>query len=341
MNGLRLVFCFLVALSVALPVTSWSDESLNVYSSRKEQLIKPLLDKFTEATGIAVNLTTGKAGILLKRLELEGSNSPADVLITADAGNLARAHTAGLLKPVASVNLERLVPENLRDLDGYWYGLTMRARPIFYNPKKVKRQQLSTYEQLADSQWQGRICIRSSNNIYNQSLVASMIASNGKDAVLSWVEKFSNNFSRTPKGGDRDQIKAVATGICDIAIANSYYYAAMLNSNDAAEKSAAEKVALFWPNQNDRGTHINVSGGAVVSSSKKEKIAIALFEFMLKASSQSWYASVNGEYPVNREATIAPLLLSWGDFRSDKLNLTELGKYNAGAIRIMDKAGWK
>ena len=341
MSGFRPILCLMVAFFMAFPATSWSAESLNIYSSRKEQLIKPLLDKFTKTTGIKINLTTGKSGVLLRKLEMEGTNSPADVLITSDAGNLARARSDGLLQSVESRKLNQLVPEHLRDLDGYWYGLTMRARPIFYNPKKVQPKELSTYEQLADSQWRGRICIRSSNNIYNQSLVASMIASDGGEAVLNWGRGLVKNFARTPQGGDRDQIKAVAVGICDIAIANSYYYAAMLNSNDASEKEAARKVALFWPNQNGRGTHINVSGGAVIKSSKNTKNAIALFEFMLDESSQNWYAHVNGEYPVNRKAIISPLLLNWGDFRSDKLNLTELGKYNSDAVRIMDRAGWK
>ena len=333
--------CFLtVAFSMLFPVTSWSSEILNICSSRKEQLIKPLLEKFTKKTGIRVNLTTGKPGLLLKRLELEGSNSSVDVLITSDAGNLARARTVGVIKSIDSEALDQLVPEHLRDLDGYWYGLTMRLRPIFYNPKTVKPQDLSTYEQLADGQWHGRICMRSSNSIYNQSLVASMIASNGKDSVLSWGKRFTKNFAREPQGGDKDQIKAVAAGICDVAIANSYYYAAMLNSNDYAEKEMAKKVALFWPNQNGRGVHINVSGGAVVKSSKNEKNAIALLEFMLEDSSQYWYASVNGEFPVNSDAVISPLLVGWGEFHSDKLNLTRLGKHNAEAIRLMDQVGW-
>ena len=196
--------------------SSWADSNeVNLYSARKEALIKPLLDEFTRETGIKVNLVTGKASALLKRLVTEGRNTPADLFITTDAGRLHRAREAGVLQPVSSQQLNSVVPANLRDADGYWYGLSQRARPIFYVRGKVDPQQLSTYEALADSQWKGRICIRSSGNIYNQSLVASMIANIGEMKTEAWAKAFVANFARQPKGGDKDQIKAAVAGLCD------------------------------------------------------------------------------------------------------------------------------
>ncbi|MEZ5448036.1 MAG: Fe(3+) ABC transporter substrate-binding protein [Thiolinea sp.] len=278
-----------------------------------------------------------------KKLELEGANSPADLLITTDAGNLHHAKQAGLLQTVESEVLEQAIPENLRDKDGQWFGLTYRARPIFYVKDKVKPEQLSTYEALTDAAWKGRICIRSSDNVYNQSLVASMIVADGAEQTLTWAEGLVNNFARPPKGGDRDQIMAAAAGQCDIAIANSYYYAGMLQGNDEEQKAAAEKVAIFWPNQGEdqRGTHINVSGIALTQAAKNREAAIQLMEFMVNQEAQQWYAEANGEYPVLEGVEPGELLSSWGEFKADSLNLSELGENNAEAVKIMDKAGWK
>lgn len=333
----------LAAIALTLSLPAWSAEEVNVYSARKEKLIKPLLDEFTKETGINVNLVTGKADALLKKLELEGDNTPADLLITTDAGRLYRAKAAGVLQAVESKTLTDNIPENLRDPDNIWYGMTYRARPIFYVKSKVNPDELSTYEALTDKQWKGRICIRSSNNIYNQSLVASMIASQGKEATQTWVNDFVKNFARPPKGGDRDQIKAAAAGQCDLAIANSYYFAAMINGKDAEQKAAAEKMAIFWPNQadNDRGTHINVSGAAVTKAAKNKANAVKLMAFMTQDSAQTWYADANGEYPVKAGVEASELLKSWGEFKADDLNLAELGKNNADALKMMDKAGWK
>ncbi|MGL4184205.1 MAG: extracellular solute-binding protein, partial [Thiotrichaceae bacterium] len=229
-------------------------EEVNVYSAREEQLIKPLLDAFSKDTGIKVNLVTGDDDPLLERLKREGANSPADVLITADAGRLYRATQNGSLQAIQSAKLNQAVPANLRDPENRWFGLTYRARVIFYNKDKVKPNELSTYEALADPQWQGRVCVRSSNSIYNQSLLASMIQADGAAQAENWAKGLVNNFARAPAGGDRDQIKAVAAGQCDVALANTYYYAQMLYGKDAAQKAAASKVGLFWPNQNNRGT---------------------------------------------------------------------------------------
>lgn len=316
-------------------------EEVNVYSAREEQLIKPLLDAFSKDTGIKVNLVTGDDDPLLERLKREGANSPADVLITADAGRLYRATQNGSLQAIQSAKLNQAVPANLRDPENRWFGLTYRARVIFYNKDKVKPNELSTYEALADPQWQGRVCVRSSNSIYNQSLLASMIKADGAAQAENWAKGLVNNFARAPAGGDRDQIKAVAAGQCDVALANTYYYAQMLYGKDAAQKAAASKVGLFWPNQNNRGTHINISGAGVTTSAKNKENAIKLLEYMVLDDAQRWYSSTNGEFPVKPGITASPELQSWGNFKRDPVNLSVLGKNNAQAVMLMDKAGWQ
>lgn len=316
-------------------------EEVNVYSAREEQLIKPLLDAFSKDTGIKVNLVTGDDDPLLERLKREGANSPADVLITADAGRLYRATQNGSLQAIQSAKLNQAVPANLRDPENRWFGLTYRARVIFYNKDKVKPNELSTYEALADPQWQGRVCVRSSNSIYNQSLLASMIQADGAAQAENWAKGLVNNFARAPAGGDRDQIKAVAAGQCDVALANTYYYAQMLYGKDAAQKAAASKVGLFWPNQNNRGTHINISGAGVTTAAKNKENAIKLLEYMVLDDAQRWYSSTNGEFPVKPGTTASPELQSWGNFKRDPVNLSVLGKNNAQAVMLMDKAGWQ
>lgn len=316
-------------------------EEVNLYSARKEALIKPIIEKFTEQTGIKVNLITGKADALLKRIESEGRNTHADVFITTDAGRLYRAKSAGVLQPIQSQTLNSAIPENLRDPEGYWFGLSMRARPIFYVKGAVDPKQLSTYEALAKSEFKDRICIRSSNNIYNQSLVASMLAANGKDKTQQWANDFVKNFAIKPKGGDRDQIKAAAAGQCDIAIANTYYFGKMITGKKADQKKAAAAVAIFWPNQNDRGAHVNVSGAAVTKHAKHVANGQKLIEFLVTKEAQRWYADVNFEYPVRKDVAASDLLKSWGEFKADSINLDQLGANNAEAVKIMDRAGWK
>ncbi len=337
----RLFVHLLLFTALILPSIASAGGEVNLYSARKENLIKPLLDRFTEETGIRVNLVTGKADALLQRLQSEGVNSPADLLITTDAGRLHRAKVAGVTQPVASSELSRLVPASFRDPDGHWYGLSLRARPILYVKGRVDPSALSSYEALADPVWKGRICIRSSDNIYNQSLVASLIAAHGVEASESWARSLVANFARPPKGGDRDQIKAAAAGLCDIAIANTYYLAGMLTSQDAVQREAASQVAVFWPNQQGRGAHVNVSGAAVTRAAKNRDNAIRLLEFLLSEEAQSWYAQSNGEYPLRSDVPPSELLNSWGDFRMDTLNLSRLGELNPQAVRLMDRAGWK
>jgi len=329
-------------LLTSIPAVHADDDKLvHLYSARKEALIKPVLDQFTEQTGIKVKLITSKADALLKRLQTEGRNSPADVLLTTDAGRLHRAREAGVLQPIESEVLNNAIPANYRDVDGYWYGLSLRARPIVYAKNRVRPQQLSTYEALAESAMKGWVCIRSSNNIYNQSLVASMISSRGEAATEAWATDFVKNFARPPRGGDRDQIKAVAAGQCDVAVVNTYYLGVMLSGGKADERAAGEKVAVFWPNQNGRGTHVNVSGAGVTAHARHRDNAIKLIEFLATPQVQSWYARVNHEYPVVEGVESSELLNGWGEFKADTVNLTELGRLNADALRLMDRAGWR
>ena len=316
-------------------------EEVNLYSARKENLIKPLLDKFTTQTNIKVNLVTGKADALLKRLESEGHNSPADILLTVDAGRLHRAIVSGVIQPLRSEVLEGAVPESYRDPKGYWYGLSKRARLIMYIKGNVTPSELSTYEVLAESEWKGRTCIRSSNNICNQSLVAAMIASDGERKTENWAKKSVQSLARRHSEGDRDQIKAAAAGLCDIAIANTYYLGNMIRGKDKAQQEAAAKVTVFWPNQNGRGTHVNISGAAITISSKNKANALKLLEFLVSDESQQWYAEVNDEYRVKPGIEWSETLQFWGTFKADSLNMTKLGEYNAAAVKLMDRAGWK
>lgn len=338
----RFIPAFFVAVAaVTLATPAAYAQAVNVYSARQEALIKPMLDRFTEESGIEVNLITGNGDALLTRLRSEGRNSPADVLLTVDAGRLYRAREAGVLQPIQSDYLEENIPANLRDSEGNWFGLSVRARVIAYEKDRVDPATLSTYEALTDEQWRGRICVRSSGNIYNQSLVASMLSTQGEAATDEWAEGLVANFARPPQGGDRDQIKALATGQCDIALVNSYYYGAMLQSDDAEEKNAAEEVAVFFPNQDDRGTHINVSGAGVTQSASNVAEATALIEFLAGPEAQAWYAEANNEYPASTGIEPSALLESWGDFKADSVDVTELGRLNAQAVMAMDRANWK
>ncbi|MDX9767402.1 MAG: Fe(3+) ABC transporter substrate-binding protein [Ectothiorhodospiraceae bacterium] len=336
----KALFTTALSLSTLLAVSVQAAE-VNVYSARQEGLIKPLLDDFTSQTGIKVNLVTGKANALLQRLRSEGRNSPADILITVDAGNLYAAKSAGVLQPIASPALDATVPAAYRDPDGQWYALSMRARPIMYHKGKVDPSELSTYEALADPKWKGRICIRSSDNVYNQSMVASMIATLGEARTEAWAKGFVANFARPPQGGDRDQIKAAAAGQCDIAIANTYYLGGMLNSQEAKDREAAGEVGVFWPNQADRGVHVNVSGAGVTAASRNKTEAIKLLEFLVGDDAQKWYAEVNQEYPVKSGVAWSETLSAFGPYKADGVNMGQLGVHNAAAVRLMDRVGWK
>jgi iron(III) transport system substrate-binding protein len=316
-------------------------QEVNVYSARKEALILPLLQKFEAETGIGFNLITAKADELLQRLESEGRSTPADVFITTDAGRLQRAKKAGVLRTVNNAVLNARIPANLRDQENYWFGLSQRARIIFYAKDRVDPSELSTYEALADARWKERVCIRSSSNIYNQSLVASMIVAHGVEETEAWARGLVANFARKPAGGDTDQLRAAAAGQCDIAIANTYYYGRLASSEKEADRKVAEALGVFWPNQGDRGAHVNVSGAGITLHAKHPEAAERLLEFMVNTESQTWYAEVNNEYPVVTDAQISELLKSWGEFKSDSINLSHLGENNRAAVQLMDRAGWR
>ncbi len=337
-NNMR--YITLAVLLGLFPLAS-SAEEVNVYSGRKEALIKPLFDEYTKETGIRVNLVTGKADALIKRLELEGEKSPADLLLTVDAGRLYRAQELGLLQVTSSAVLDEVVPENYRDPQGYWYGLSIRARVIVHSRTRIEPAQLSDYEALAGPVWHNQLCVRSSSNIYNQSLVASMLAHHGREETESWIGGLVGNFARDPKGGDRDQIKAVAAGQCNLALVNTYYLAGMLSSGIDAEVDAANQVALFWPNQEGRGAHVNISGAGVTRSARHKTAAISLLEYLVSIPAQEWYGKTNREFPVREGVAGDDILQSWGAFKADDLNLAILGEQNQAAVRAMDRAGWK
>ena len=314
---------------------------INIYSHRHYDSDKILFQKFTDQTGIKINVIKGSADQLIERLISEGGNSPADILFTVDAGRLHRAKVAGILQPIESKILSENIPPSMRDEDGYWFGLTVRARVLVYSKKRVTPDQLSTYEDLANRKWRGKIAVRSSSNIYNQSLMASIIASNGSRKALSWAKSIRKNMARAPRGSDRDQARAVAAGLADVAIMNTYYLGILANSPDAKDREVFKKVSVFFPNQNDRGTHINISGAGITKSSKNKKDAIKFLEFLSGSDSQKTFGSVNYEYPIKIEANQSELLNSWGPFKYDKLNLSVLGANNAEAVKLFDKAGWE
>jgi iron(III) transport system substrate-binding protein len=314
---------------------------VNVYSHRHYDADRELFRRFTEETGIVVNVVTASADELITRLENEGAQSPADVLITVDAGRLQRAKEKNLLLAVQSDVLEANVPEHLRDRDGQWFGLTQRARILAYHRDRVQAEDLSTYEALGDPEWRGRVLTRSSSNVYSQSLLASVIAHQGAEAAEQWASAIVANMARSPSGGDTDQIKAVAAGQGDVAVVNTYYLARLAASTDAEERRVAEQVTAFFPNQSDRGTHVNVSGAGVTRSSRNVENAIRLLEYLSGDEAQGIFAEANHEYPVKTGVPWSQTLQEWGEFRSDSLDLTRLGELNAEAVRIADRAGWR
>ncbi len=278
----------LLALVVMVPPAAANGDVVNIYSARKEALILPLLERFKAETGTDFKLVTGKADALLKRLEIEGKASPADLFITVDAGRLQRAKEAGVLRSIDNEVLNAAVPSAMRDSDNQWFGLSQRARVIFYVKDKVDPKELSTYEALTDAKWKGRVCIRSSGNIYNQSLVASMIEANGVEKTEAWARGLVANFARKPGGGDTDQLRAAASGLCDIAIANTYYYGRLVNSDKEKDQKVAASLGVFWPNQNDRGAHVNVSGAGITKHAKHPAAAERLLEYLVNQESQAW-----------------------------------------------------
>lgn len=316
-------------------VATDSDQVVTIYSSRNEQLIKPLLDKYTEATGVKIELVTDKTGPLMARLEAEGQNTPADMLLTVDAGNLWQAAQQGLLQPVASTVLESNVPAKYRDPKGQWTGLSLRARTIFYDPSKVDANQLSTYADLADPKWKGKLCLRTSNAVYNQSLVASMIENLGAEKTEEIIRGWVDNLATDVFSNDTSMLEAIAAGQCEVGIANSYYYGRVL------DEKPDFPVQIFWANQGTTGTHVNISGAGVVANSDNPDGALKLMEWLSSDEAQGIYASADKEYPVKEGIDESEMLRSWGTFTQDNINVQKFGELQTQAIQMMDKVGYK
>lgn len=329
----RLLLGLLFA-ALAAPAISWAEEVV-VYSSRKEHLIKPLFDRFTAETGIQVTYLTDKAGPLIQRLKAEGRRTPADMLITVDAGNLWQAAENDVLAPVESEVLNANVPASLRDPQGRWFGLSKRARTIVYSTERVKPEDISSYEDLADAKWKGRLCLRTSKKVYNQSLVATLIARHGEDKAEQIVRGWVNNLAVAPFSNDTKTMEAVLAGQCDVAIVNTYYFGRMQKKNPQIA------LALAWPNQQTSGVHINVSGAGITKHAKHPEAALKLLEWLSSETAQGDFAGLNMEYPVNPAVSPVEQVQSWGEFVGDDLNVNEAGRLQADAIRLMDRAGYR
>jgi iron(III) transport system substrate-binding protein len=305
-----------------------------VYSARSHYGQEPAIDAFTKKTGIQVKSHGGNSSELFDRLKAEGDRTPADVLITVDAGNLWNAAQAGLLSRIDSPEILANVPANLRDPDGRWVALTMRARTIMYNTRKVKPEELSTYEALADPKWKNRICLRTSGYIYNQSFIATMIKRQGEPKVESTVRAWAAN-NPTLINGDTKILEAIAAGQCDVGITNTYYLARIL------AKDPAFPVAPFFANQQTTGTHVNISGAGVTASAKNKANAVKLLEFLTSPEAQQMFADSNFEYPANPQAAVNPILAKWGKFKQDDINVAAAGEFQAAATKLADRAGYK
>jgi iron(III) transport system substrate-binding protein len=332
----------IAALAVLVPAAGNAAEGeVNVYSARHYDTDQALYDDFTAATGIEVNLIEGDADQLIERIKAEGQNSPADVLITVDGGRLHRAEEAGVLAPVESEVLEAKVPEHLRDPDGLWFGLSQRLRGIVYAKDRVDPAEITSYDVLADPAWQGRICIRSSTNVYNQSLVGAMIAARGVEETEAWAQGLVDNLAREPQGGDTDQITAVAAGECDVAVVNHYYLVRLMKSDKAEESDVGKAVGIVFPDQDGRGAHANISGAGVVATSPNKDNAIAFLEYLTTDQAQEYFALGNNEFPVVEGVKMEPILEEWGDIKTDQINAASYGENNAEAVKLMDRVGWK
>ncbi len=322
-------------------VGAHAEEILNLYTSRHYQTDEALYRGFTEATGIRINRIEGKGDTLIERLKNESLNSPADVFITVDAGRLWRAEQADLFQEVTSPVLEARVPATLRHPEGRWFGLARRARLIFYNKDMVKPGEIQTYEDLADPRWRGMVCIRSSSNIYNLSLLGSIIAARGEKAAQVWARGVVENFARPPQGGDTDQIRAVAAGECGIGVANSYYYARLMTSEKEQDRKVARALGVVFPNQAGRGTHVNISGAGVLKHARHRAAAVRFLEYLASEPAQRLFADGNNEYPVVQGMAPNETLRALGEFKPDTLNVAHLGRNQPLAQMIFDRVGWR
>ena len=330
----------LAMAALSLPGTAaWAGGEVNVYSYREPQLIDPLLKAFEAETGISVNTIFASEG-LVERITAEGANSPADVLLTAEFGLLTQARDAGISAPISSAAIATAVPAEARDPDGYWVGLTRRARVLFVSKERVTQKDF-TYEELADPKWRARICSRSGQHTYNIALFASMIAHLGEAGAETWLKGVKNNLAHKPSGTDRDQIKSVFAGECDIAIGNTYYMGQMLtNDRQPEQRDWAASVRLVFPNANDRGTHVNISGAALMAHAPDRDNAVKLIEYLTSDAAQKLYASLNHEYPVRPGVEPSELVKSWGPLMPDALPLQEVAKLRRAASELVDKVGY-
>src|SRR5690554_1224619 len=321
----------------ALPLAASADGEVNIYSYRQAYLLEPLLNAFEKETGIKSNVVFAKQG-LAERLEREGRNSPADVVMTVDISRLNELVERDLVQGLDNDVLEKNIPENLRHPEGKWFGLTTRARLIFTSKERVEEGEITTYEQLADPKWDNRICTRSGKHPYNIALISSMISHHGEAETETWLAGLKDNLARKPQGGDRDQIKAIAEGVCDISIGNSYYYGNMLQ--DESQRPTAEAVRLVFPNADGRGTHINISGISLTKSTPNRDNAIKLMEFLSSPEAQGIYAEANTEYPANPNVTPTGLVAEWGKIQPDSLSLQEIADKRNAAVKLVDRVDY-
>lgn len=331
---MRLSFLALACASTALPALA---DEINVYSHRQPELIQPLVDAFTAETGITVNVAFVDKG-MAERLVAEGDRSPADLVLTVDIARLTQVVEAGVTQPVQSDVLEANIPATLRDADDHWFGLTSRARIVYASKDRVAEGEVTTYEDLADPKWKGRICIRSGTNDYNVALTAAVIAHHGPEAAKTWLEGVKANLARKPDGGDRDQVKAIAAGECDIAIGNTYYIGQMLN--DPEQKEAAEAVRIVFPTFEGDGTHLNVSGVAMTKAAPNRENALKFMEWLASDEAQRIYAETNHEYPVKPGVARSALVQSWGEFTQDSIPLTDLAKLRPDALKLIEEVNF-
>lgn len=331
----RLFFISIAAIFSFVSISGAFARELVVYSARKEHLIKPIFDLYTKKTGVKIKYLTGKAGVLLERLKAEGPNTPADLLITVDAGNLWHAAEEGLLSPVTTDTLLTNIPSHLRDSQNRWFGLSVRARTIVYNTKKVDVSELSTYEALANPRWRDRLILRTSKKVYNQSLVASLIVDHGEAKTEKIVRGWVANLAAPPFSNDTKVMEAVAAGLGEVGIVNTYYYGRLM------KKIPTLPLTLFWPNQNGTGVHVNVSGAGVTTHAKHREDAVRLLEWLSTEEPQGLFAGANMEYPANPTVKVDSVVAGWGEFKPNHINVAEYGKYQAAAIRLMDRAGYR
>jgi len=337
----HLIPFFGLLIFIGLCGTASAEQVVNLYTARHYESDQVLYDLFEKETGIKVNAVSGKAPELIERIKREGDATSADLFITVDGGVLRTAKVAGILTPITSEKALANVPKNRRDRDNQWLGLTTRARVIVYSKDRVKPEDLSTYENLADPKWKGKTLARPSSSLYDQSLLASLIVLDGEAKAADWVKGFAGNFARPPKGNDRGQATDIAAGLGDVALMNTYYIGQMLNSKDPEEVKAAQAVGVFFPNQKTTGTHVNISGVGLVKNGPNQDNAIKLIEFLTDVEAQTQLSAGNYEYPVNPKAKTHELLASFGTFKTQDIDFDVLGENNALAIRFFAQGGWK